>query len=248
MSNPTPITMPALAEGATLKLDDSHNPDDVGFATQIKGVKTSTKSPVDAVCVDHAMVVNKKDNAALRCLFVVLKGQDVEGKDLVGRNCVADLSFSGEGADYTAANLRLMGFDFSDIDAAEKSGDQKQKDAAEAAFLSRLNDPTKSGGVNKKILNLKFEQDEFPKGSGTIYRRLALGGITQPMAKLDTAATKAKLGGLFKTLVASKDGPPKKDFGDNGGGANRQPRNPTSPPPARDGLAPNPATDGDMTF
>jgi len=108
-------------------------------------------------------------------------------------------------------------------DAAGKT----QKDAAEAAFLARLNDPTKSGGCMKKIVNLKFEQDEFPKGSGTIYRRLTLGGISQPMAKLDAAATQTKLGGLFKTLVASKDGPPKRD-GDNKGG----PRNPTSAPPA----------------
>lgn len=225
----TTITLPARADGAelVLKLNDTHNPMDVGFATQIKGVKTSTKPPVDAVLVDHGMVENSKGNAALRCLFIVLKGVDTDGKDLAGRDAAVDLSFSGDGADYTAANLRLMGFDFSDVDAAAKTGDQKQKDAAEAAFLARLNDPSKSGGCMKKIVNLKFEQDEFPKGSGTIYRRLTLGGISQPMAKLDAAATQTKLGGLFKTLVASKDGPPKRD-GDKAAG----PRNPTSAPPA----------------
>lgn len=223
MSNQTPITLPTLQEGASLKLTDSHNPMDVGFATQVKGDKTKTKPPVDAVCVDHAVVENSKGNAALRCLFIVLKGTDIDGKDLAGRDCVADLSFSGDGADYTAANLRLMGFDFVDVDAAARSGDAKQIEAAEAAFLARLNDPAKSGGTMVKLINLKFEQDEF---KGTVYRRLALGGISQPMAKLDAAATKTKLGGLFKTLAASKDGPPKRDNDSKSG-----PRNPTSPPP-----------------
>lgn len=241
MSNQTPIALPTLAEGASLKLTDAHNPMDVGFATQVKGDKTKTKPPVDAVLVDHAVVENSKGNAALRCLFIVLKGQDFEGKDLAGRDCTADLSFSGEGADYTAANLRLMGFDFADVDAAAKTGDQSKMDAAEAAFLARLNDPAKSGGCGVKLINLKFEQDEFPKGSGTIYRRLTLGGISQPMAKLDAAATKTKLSGLFKTLVASKDGPPKRE-GDKASG----PRNPTSPPPAVQGGGIKP--DSDIPF
>ncbi len=227
MSNQTPITLPARADGAelVLKLNDTHNPMDVGFATQVKGDKTKTKPAVDAVLVDHGVVENSKGNAALRCLFIVLKGVDVEGKDLAGRDAAVDLSFSGDGADYTAANLRLMGFDFSDIDAAAKSGDKKVIDAAEAAFLARLNDPAKSGGCMKKIVNLKFEQDTF---KDVVYRRLALGGISQPMAKLDTAATASKLGGIFKTLVASKDGPPKRDNDGKGSG----PRNPTSAPPA----------------
>jgi hypothetical protein len=244
MSNQTPITLPARADGAelVLKLNDTHNPMDVGFATQVKGDKTKTKPAVDAVLVDHGVVENSKGNAALRCLFIVLKGVDVEGKDLTGRDAAVDLSFSGDGADYTAANLRLMGFDFSDIDAAAKSGDKKVIDAAEAAFLARLNDPAKSGGCMKKIVNLKFEQDEFPKGSGTIYRRLTLGGISQPMAKLDTAATASKLGGIFKTLVASKDGPPKRDNDGKGSG----PRNPTSaPPPVQNGGV---APDSDIPF
>jgi hypothetical protein len=223
----TEIKLPTLAEGASTKLTEMHNPMDVGFATQVKNDKTRTKPPIDAVLVDHGMVDNSKGNPSLRCLFIVLKGVDIDGKDLTGRDCVADLSFSGDGADYTAANLRLMGFDFQDVDAAAQTSDANVKAAAEAAFLSRLNDPTKSGGVGKKVINLKFEQDEF---KGTLYRRLALGGISQPMARLDAAATKVKLGGIFGKLAASKDGPPKRD--NNGAAA---PRNPTSPPPAAGG-------------
>ena len=227
----TEIKLPTLAEGASTKLTETHNPMDVGFATQVKTDKTRTKPPVDAVLVDHAVVDNSKGNSSLRCLFIVLKGQDIDGKDLTGRDCTADLSLSGDGTDYTAANLRLMGFDFQDVDAAAQTTDASVQAAAESAFLGRLNDPSKSGGVGKKIINLKFEQDEF---KGTVYRRLALGGISQPMTRLDAAATKAKLGGIFKKLAASKDGPPKREFdGKSGGGA--QPRNPTSPPPAAGG-------------
>lgn len=240
------IALPPLAEGASLKLNDSHNPNDVGFATRVKGDKTKQKPPLDAVCVDHAVITDKNDVAKLRCLFVVVKGESYDGKDLTGRNGCTDLSFGGDAVDYTLANLRLMGFDFGDVDAAatalaKNPGDAKLQaaaTAAEDAFNARLNDPSKSGGVGVKLLNLVFEEDEFPKGSGTLMRRLALGGITQPMAKLSTDETKKKLGGLFAKMAASKDGPPKKDF--NGGGAGQgngsagRTRNPSSPPPVID--------------
>ena len=236
MSNP--ITLPTLAEGASLKLTETHNPGDVGFATSVKGDKTKTKPPVDAVVVDHGMISDKNDAPKLRVLAIVLKGTGVDGKDLTGRDCVFDMGFDGDQADYTLASLRLMGFNFADVDAANELLKRNPNDpkaqaaavAAEEAFMARLNDPSQSGGCGTKVINLKFEESEFPVGSGTMYRRLALGGITQPMSKLDTAAAKTKLGGIFSKLAASKDGPPKRD--NKGSAAAAAPRNGTSPPPA----------------
>ncbi|TXH56250.1 MAG: hypothetical protein E6Q97_06855 [Desulfurellales bacterium] len=228
----TRIALPALVEGASMTLNDSHNPDDVGFATQIKGNKEKTKPPVDAVCVDHTMIVNKKNIPALRCLFVIVKGEDINGNSLVGKNAVADLNFAGDAADYTYHNLRMLGFDFTDVDAAV-NGSAEQQAKAEIAFQERLNDSSKSG-VGSKLVTLKFEEDNF---KGTVYRRLALGGIGVPMAKLDTAQTKTMLGtGMFAKLAASKVAP-KRDTGVNGSAGTPSNRNPTSPPPARTGGA-----------
>lgn len=249
MSNP--ITLPTLAEGASLKLSETHNPNDVGFATVVKGDKSKNKPPVDAVVVDHGMISDKNDAPKLRVLAIVVKGTGVDGKDLVGRDCVFDMGFDANQADYTLASLRLMGFNFRDVDAANEMLKRNPSDpkaqaacaAAEEAFMARLNDPMQSEGCGTKVINLKFEESEFPVGSGNIYRRLALGGITQPMSKLDTTATKAKLGGIFSKLAASKDGPPKRE---NNGGAAPAPRNGSSPPPAVQGGSITP--DSDMPF
>lgn len=253
----TPITLPTLAEGASLKLTEAHNPRDNAFITQIKGDKTKTVPPVDAVLVDHAVVTNDKGNDSLRCLFVVLKGKDLSGNDVTGKNIVTDMALSPDAKPYTWANMRFMGFRFDDVDAAfdaftKNPSDPKlaeQAVAAETAFLARMNDSTVSG-VGAKLLNVKVQEETFtPNNGGTpiTSRVVPLSGITQPAAKVATDDLMKRLGGsgLLASLAASKAGPPKKDFGDGakGGGS---PRNPTSPPPAVQGGPVRP--DSDLPF
>lgn len=252
----TPITLPTLAEGASLKLTEAHNPDDNCFITQVKGDKTRTAPPVDAVLVDHAVVTNSKGNDSLRCLFVVLKGKDLSGADVTGKNIVTDMALSPDAKPYTWANMRFMGFRFDDVDAAFEAFTKNPSDpklaeqavAAETAFLSRMNDSTTSG-VGAKLLNVKVQEETFtPNNGGTpiVSRRVPLGGITQPAAKVATDDLMKRLGGsgLLAGLAASKAGPPKKDYGDSakGGAA----RNATSPPPAVQGGPVRP--DSDLPF
>lgn len=232
----TQITLPTLAEGASLKLTDLHKPDDNVFITQYKGDKARTGSPVDAVLVDHMLVDNEKGNSSLRCLFVVLQGKDVDGADVTGKNVVCDMALGEASEPYTYANMRLMGMDFADVDAAVEALRQKPNDAAvqkaavtaQEAFVARMNDASKSG-AGKKVLHVKTESKVF---NNKTYVQVPLGGVTQPAARLDNKAATTKLGvGLLAKLAASKAGPPKKDFGDDKGGAS-QPRNPTSAPPS----------------
>ena len=236
MSNP--ITLPTLAEGASLKLTDAHNPRDNSFITQIKGDKTKTAPPVDAVLVDHAVVSNDKGNDSLRLLFVVLKGKDLSGVDVTGKNIVTDMALSPSAKDYTYVNMRLMGFNFDDVDAFADAVAKNPTDptlpargaAIEKAFRIRMNDSSVSG-VGQKLLNVKVQEETFtPNNGGTpiTSRVVPLGGITQPAARVATEELEKRLGpGLLASLIASKAGPPKKNF-DN----SSTPRNGTSPPPA----------------
>lgn len=244
------VPLPTLFEGASLKLNDTHSPSDHAFYTQIKadkdaGTKGQYGPPVDAVCVDHCVVSNDKGNDSLRCLFVVVRGTDFTGKiDLTGRNIVADLGL-GEGSEpYTLATLRLMNFNFDDVDAAVEAlaknpndpKAQKAAEAAEAAFLARYNDSSKSG-AGTKIMHVKVEQETY---KGKVSCRVPLSGITQPAAKLSDDEVKKKMGsGLLARLAASKAGAPKKDFSGGGAGqgngtGGKQTRNPSSPPPVID--------------
>lgn len=257
MSTPT-ITMPTLAEGASLRLNETHNPRDNCFITQVKGDKTKTAPPVDAVLVDHAVVTNDKGNDSLRCLFVVLKGKDLSGNDVTGKNIVTDMGLTPAAKDYTYANMRFMGFNFDDVDAFADAVAKNPSDptlaerglAVEKAFLSRMNDASTSG-VGQKLLNVKVQEETFtPNNGGTpiVSRVVPLGGITQPAAKVATEDLMKRLGGsgFLASLVASKAGPPKKDFGDGAAKGAGGARNPTSPPPAVQGGPVRP--DSDLPF
>ena len=225
MSTPNQITMPTLAPDATLKLTDPRPTADATFTTR-KG------RPVDAVCVDHAVVETGKGTPAVRLLFVVVSGQDANDADVAGQNIVTDKYLSPGAAPYTFADLRLMGWDVAD---------GKEDAALEALAGGDL----KKSGLGGKLTRVDLKSDTFNNAP-----TVRVAGISQPPQRLDAKEVKGKLAtaSILDAIKKSKDGRPKAEGSDGGSGSNRAPRNPTSPPPARDGLAPNPATDGDMTF
>lgn len=205
---PASITLPTLAEGATLKLVDPRPQADASAPTK-KG------RPVDAVCVDHAIVETGKGTAAVRLLWVILSGQDEQDRDMTGQNIVTDKYLSPNAAPYTLADLRLMGW-------AVQDGKEE-----EALGLVADGDIKKSG-LGSKVLRVDLKSDNF---NGQPVVRVA--GISQPPQKLDAASAKSKLGaGLLDAIKKSKEGRPAFEGGAKGTGGTSQPRNPTSPPPA----------------
>ena len=235
MSTPNQITMPTLAPDATLKLTDPRPTADATFTTK-KG------RPVDAVCVDHAVVETGKGTPAVRLLFVILNGQNEQDADVKGHNIVTDQYLSGNAAPYTFDRLILMGIKATDekgvaIAPLLPSGDYNPAFVAKVLELLEAGDATKSG-LGGKVMRVSLKTDSF-NGQDVV----RVGDISQPPQKLEGGQSK-KL--LTSVLAGLNKGKPEKAEGVSSGA--RPPRNPTSPPPARDGLAPNPATDGDMTF
>lgn len=212
-NNPTTIAPPQLADGATLKLTDPRPTADAAFVTK-KG------RPVDAVCVDHAVVETGKGTAAVRLLFVVVAGQDENDKDVKGQNIVTDKYLSAGAQPYTFADLRLMGWNVVD---------GKELDAA----VDLADGDVKKSGLGGKVMRVDLKNESF-NNQPTI----RVAGISQPPQRLSAADIKAKLGAsLIEGIKKSKDGRPQRD--DNGGGAGQSSggkgaRNPSSPPPVID--------------
>lgn len=202
MSNP--ITLPTLAEGASLKLVDPRPSADAPFITK-KG------RPVDAVCVDCAIIETGKGTPAVRLLFVVMDGQDHADQPVKGRNIITDKYLTPGGAPYTFADLRLMGW--------------KVEDGKEIEAAGTLADGATAAGLNNKIVRIDLKEESF-NGATTV----RVAGISQPPQKLDTAAAKTRLAGLADMIKASKEGRPAS--AGKGNGATTAPRNGTSPPPA----------------
>lgn len=202
------ITLPTLVEGATLKLVDPCSNHDADFITK-KG------RPVDAVCVDHAIVKTGKGTAAVRLLFVVVEGQSDNDLDVKGRNIVTNKYISANAAPYTFADMRLMGWNV--------------KDGAEIEALESVaNGDTAKSGLGSKVVRIDIKSDSFNRQP---VNRVA--GISQPPQKLSGGDVKSMYAGLAEAVKKSKEGRPS-----NGGTAtNGAPgnRNPTSPPPARTG-------------
>lgn len=200
------IEIPALVEGATLKLTDPRPQADADFLTK-KG------RPVDAVCVDSALVETGKGTLACRLLFVVVSGLDDQDRDVKGKNIVTDKYLSAGARPYTLADLRLMGWNVVDGKEDVALGPVADGDVAAA-------------GIGNKIMRIDLKNDNF---NGQPVVRVA--GMSQPPQKLSAADLKAKLGADFLAdIKKSKEGRPAQGSGD--GAAVRQPRNPTSPPPA----------------
>lgn len=222
----TTPTLPPLAEGATLKLTDPRPAADAAFVTK-KG------RPVDAVCVDHAVVETGKGTPAVRLLFVVVAGVDENDKDVKGQNIITDKYLSGNAAPYTMSDLRLMGWNV--IDGKE-----------DEALMNLADGDTKKSGLGGKTMRVGTKHDAF---NGQDVIRVA--DISQPPQRLAAADIKSKLSGLVDAVKKSKDGRPQKD--DNGGGAGqgngtagRQVRNPSSLPPVVDKGVQKP--DDDLPF
>lgn len=207
MSNPTPITLPTLAEGASLKLTDAPRSNDADFVTK-KG------RPVDAVCVDHAVVEGGKGTLAVRLLFVVLSGVDEHDADVTGRNIVTDKYLSPGAQPYTFADLRLIGWNVVDGKEIE-------------AAMELADGDVKKSGLGGKVMRLGTKNDTFNNAT-----RIVVADISQPPQRLSAADVKAKLGAsLVEAIKKSKDGRPAQDKDAKSG-----PRNPTSaPPPVQSG-------------
>lgn len=206
MSNP--ITLPTLAEGASLKLTDPRPSADADFITK-KG------RPVDAVCVDCAIIETGKGTPAVRLLFVVMDGQDHADQPVKGRNIITDKYLTGsatEGAaPYTFADLRLMGW--------------KVEDGKEMEGLRPIaNGDVITSGIGNKVVRIDLKED--PKFNNTI----KVAGISQPPQRLTADAALARLAGLAGAIKASKEGRPAS--AGKGGAAAIAPRNGTSAPPA----------------
>jgi hypothetical protein len=211
-----PITLPTLAEGASLKLTDPRPSADADFITK-KGC------PVDAVCVDCAVIATAKDTLAVRLLFVVVDGQDHADQPVKGRNIVTDKYLSPGAAPYTFADLRLMGWIV--------------EDGKEVAAINPIVEGNvAAAGIGNKVVRIDLKEDSF---NNTPVVRVA--GISQPPQKLTGAAAVSRLSGLADMIKASKEGRPA--TANKGASA---PRNPTSPPPAVQGGSIPP--DSDMPF
>lgn len=243
MPTPNKIPLPEnLPDTTLLRLQDGLDPNKNTFITQVKGDKTKTAAPVEALLVDHALVESDRGGTAFRCLFVVTKGKDLAGNDVAGHNVVADLAMTPDSRDFTAATMRLMGLDCAALDAATDALAKKPDDAglraaaekATMAFLALLGDSSKSGAQTKR-LQIKVAEEEF---NGAVQKRVPLGGILQFASTMTAEAAKLKLGDVMGLMAASKAGPPRRDFGGgSGGGAaggQRQPRPPRSAPPTVD--------------
>lgn len=201
------ITLPTLVEGATLKLTDPRGNNDADFVTK-KG------RPVDAVCVDHAIIVLGKGTAAVRLLFVVVEGQSDNDQDVKGRNIVTDKYISANAAPYTFADMRLMGWNV--------------KDGAEIEALEAVaNGDMSKSGLGNKVVRIDIKSDSF---NGQPVNRVA--GVSQPPQKLSGGDVKSKFAGLADAVKKSKDGRPSASPNAGAAGAPGN-RNPTSPPPAR---------------
>lgn len=205
------VNIPSLAEGATMKLIDPRSNHDADFTTK-KG------RPVDAVCVDHAIIETGKGTAAVRLLFVVVEGQSDSDQDVKGRNIVTDKYISANAAPYTFADMRLMGWNV--------------RDGAEIEALEAVaNGDIKASGLGNKVVRIDIKSDSF---NGQPVNRVA--GISQPPQKLSGGDVKSKFASLAEAVKKSKDGRP--SAGPNAGTAGSAGpgnRNPTSPPPARTG-------------
>lgn len=215
MSNP--ITLPTLAEGASLKLVDPRPSADAPFITK-KG------RPVDAVCVDSAIIETGKGTPAVRLLFVVVDGQDHTDQTVKGQNIIADKYLTSGGAPYTFADLRLMGWNVEEGKEIEALGPIAEGNVTAA-------------GIGNKLVRIDLKEEAF--NNATTVR---VAGISQPPQKLDAAAAKSRLAGLADMIKASKEGRP---AAKSGAGA-AAPRNGSSPPPAVQGggIAP----DSEMPF
>lgn len=216
MSNP--ITLPTLAEGASLKLVDPRPSADAPFITK-KG------RPVDAVCVDSAIIETGKGTPAVRLLFVVVDGQDHADQPVKGQNIIADKYLTPGGAPYTFADLRLMGWSVEEGKEIEALGPIAEGNVTAA-------------GIGNKLVRIDLKEEAF--NNATTVR---VAGISQPPQKLDAAAAKSRLAGLADMIKASKEGRP---VAKSGAGAGAAPRNGSSPPPAVQGGSITP--DSDMPF
>lgn len=216
MSNP--ITLPTLAEGASLKLVDPRPSADAPFITK-KG------RPVDAVCVDSAIIETGKGTPAVRLLFVVVDGQDHADQSVKGQNIITDKYLTSGGAPYTFADLRLMGWSVEEGKEIEALGPIAEGNVTAA-------------GIGNKLVRIDLKEEAF--NNATTVR---VAGISQPPQKLDAAAAKSRLAGLADMIKASKEGRP---AAKSGAGAAVAPRNGSSPPPAVQGGSITP--DSDMPF
>ena len=216
MSNP--ITLPTLAEGASLKLVDPRPSADAPFITK-KG------RPVDAVCVDSAIIETGKGTPAVRLLFVVVDGQDHADQPVKGQNIIADKYLTSGGAPYTFADLRLMGWSVEEGKEIEALGPIAEGNVTAA-------------GIGTKLVRIDLKEEAF--NNATTVR---VAGISQPPQKLDAAAAKSRLAGLADMIKASKEGRP---TAKSGTGVAAAPRNGNSPPPAVQGGSITP--DSDMPF
>ena len=216
MSNP--ITLPTLAEGASLKLVEPRPSADAPFITK-KG------RPVDAVCVDSAIIETGKGTPAVRLLFVVVDGQDHADQPVRGQNIITDKYLTSGGAPYTFADLRLMGWSVEEGKEIEALGPIAEGNVTAA-------------GIGNKLVRIDLKEEAF--NNATTVR---VAGISQPPQKLDAAAAKSRLAGLADMIKASKEGRP---AAKSGAGAAAAPRNGSSPPPAVQGGSITP--DSDMPF
>ena len=166
MSNP--ITLPTLAEGASLKLVDPRPSADAPFITK-KG------RPVDAVCVDSAIIETGKGTPAVRLLFVVVDGQDHADQSVKGQNIIADKYLTSGGAPYTFADLRLMGWSVEEGKEIEALGPIAEGNVTAA-------------GIGNKLVRIDLKEEAF--NNATTVR---VAGISQPPQKLDAAAAKSRL-------------------------------------------------------
>lgn len=197
------------AEGQITKLPDEPtmlDTNDVGFATYVKGDKTRSGDPVDAVLLDIGAFENGKGVVVVRLLFGIVSGKSYDGIDVTGRTIAGDKNLSEAAAQYAANDLTIMGL-ISPVSASP-----------EEELVNKVCDPVeKEKLLLTKIYRVSVEESTFKE---QIQRRVS--SITQPAAKLSKGDMLAKLkASNFSASIAKSKA-----------GSKPAEKLPSSPPPA----------------
>ena len=197
------------ADGQITKLPEEPtmlDTNDVGFATYVKGDKTKSGDPVDAVLLDIGAFENGKGVVVVRLLFGIVSGKGYDGTDVAGRVIAGDKNLSEAAAQYAVNDLTIMGLISPTSPNPEEELVNKVCDAAEKEKL-----------LLTKVYRVSVEESEF---KGQTQRRVS--SITQPAAKLSKTDMLAKLkASNFGAAIAKSKA-----------GGKPAEKLPTSPPPA----------------